>query len=168
MITLNSTSLSPKQVDSPFNPEEEKLPDPILASYGRLCPGGFVRDNNELTDDAANPDVNSASKKISNPVGNPSKRRKKRGERFTNPGKGLRTSKHKYTPVSLGSRKKKHWQYRKPVYDKSEWTDFDATKYPERKMRECISHFYLLVFLTARMANIKLMVNTARRRSYPR
>ena len=33
----------------------------------------------------------------------------------------------------------------KPVYDKSEWVDFKASKFPERKMRECISDFYLLV-----------------------
>ena len=52
---------------------------------------------------------------------------------------------HEESVVSPGSRKRKPRQPRKPVYDKLEWADFDSTKYPERKMRECISNIYLVI-----------------------
>ena len=62
---------------------------------------------------------------------------------FKPKSKGM--NKANYIPVLPSGKTKKPCQPRKPVYDKSGWADFDAAKYPEMKLGECILHLYLLI-----------------------
>ena len=60
----SSESSSSKEVDLPFNSDEDDPPDPILALYKKLCPGGFQRGDEmteEATDSDANAETNSGS-----------------------------------------------------------------------------------------------------------
>ena len=98
-------NLPTEEVDSPFNSDKDESPAPIIALYKRLCPGGFTRDADELTEEATNPDANTETNAGSNANSKQiTKRRKKGSSAFKRKSKG--SMKGDYIPVSPVSRKK--------------------------------------------------------------
>ena len=95
-------SSSPEQVDSPFNSGKDELPelpDWILASYERLCPGSLSRDDDELNKEAAdsdadaNAETNTRSNTETNAGSNsvePVKQRKKGGGKWIGQKKSMK------------------------------------------------------------------------------
>ena len=74
-----SDASSSEECGSPFDSYEDELPKPILASYERLCPGGFDRGDDELTEEATDSDTNPETNAGSNRRAKPTKRRRRKG-----------------------------------------------------------------------------------------
>ena len=113
---------------SPFDSKQDEAPDPVLATYDVLCPGGSERDADEDADGKADipVEVRAAPSPATAPAAPPvdappvKKKRRKRGSGSFETKKGKRQG--SYQPISPSSRKRKARRPRKPkkpVFDTS-------------------------------------------------
>ena len=147
---------SSPEAPSPFCGDQDEEPNPLLAVYEQLCPGG-------LDEGAIEEDTRAAeqARVVEQPAGSAAeaaaeataeeeqgekkkKRRKKGCSRFKQKPKGKRWSAH--VPVSPGSRKRAPQQRRRrKVPVPAAYKEVDCRVIPQREMRDCISSYYLAV-----------------------
>ena len=143
LVSTDEESAPSPDFGSPFDSEQDEAPDPVLSAYDFLCPGGAARDADECMPvaDPAAADLPAVDPPA---VGPPAKKkRRKRGSTSFRKKKGV--MKDVYTPVSPSSRKRRTRQTRQSMPDASQWGQQDCSTLPQRKMRDCISLFYLTV-----------------------
>ena len=148
---------SSPEAPSPFCGDQDEEPNPFLAEYEQLCPGGL--DQGAVEEDARAADQ---ARVVEQPAGSAAeaaaeataeeeqgekkkkKRRRKGSSRFRAPRKGK--MKGHYVPVSPGSRKRAPQQRRRrKVLVPAAYEEVDCRVVPEREMRDCISSYYLAV-----------------------
>ena len=141
LVSTDEESASSPCFGSPFDSEQDEAPDPVLAAYDLLCPGGAARDANEYTPVAEPPPAADLPNVDPPAVSPPAK--KKRRKRSTSFRKKKGGHKGDYKPVSPISRKRQSRQPGSDASDALQWQD--CSKLPQRNMRDCISLFYLTV-----------------------
>ena len=142
------------EAPAPFCGDQDKEPNPLLAEYEKLCPDGLnkgaIKEDEQAH--AAEQPASSATETVAETAAEEEQGEKKKKKRrwkghskFTSQKWNM---KGRYVPSSTSGRKQAPQQRRRQkVPVPAAYKEVDCRAVPQRKMRDCISNYYLAVLL---------------------